>query len=95
MEITAVVSDTAAAPWSVFPNMQHCMLIQISAYYWFYKLILYYVIPLGFIGYALMFSLSLQLKTWENVVPPEEPMGCMQLRVYCGLFFPPPLIMCD
>lgn len=50
---------------------------------------MYCFIPLGFINYPPMVSLSLQLKTCENVVPPEEPMV---LRCYCAVDFPPPLL---
>lgn len=34
---------------------------------------MYCFVPLGFINYPPIGSLSLQLKTCENVVPPEEP----------------------
>lgn len=63
------------------------------------KVVLNYVIPSGLTGCVLMFSLPLQLKTCENVfqmyvMPSEETVGCMKLKLYCDLTFSPN-IMCD
>lgn len=58
------------------------------------KVILNDVILPGLTGCVLMYSLLLQLKTCENVfqmyvMPPEETVGCMELRLHCDLIFSP------